>query len=251
MWRDRVTGMGCGRWDLPWEAHEQLEELVRAVRTADAADCEPDERRTPEQATADAFMDVIDRASAAADLPTVRGRKPDLTVTVEAEALLGADGRPATRGGVTRRGVRLSDDLVARLACDAVLTRAVLTATGKVLDIGRSSRTWTAAQHRAAEITFGGCAFPVGDGRMCGRPFAWTDLHHVTWWRHGGRTDQCNGVPLCRHHHTVVHHGGWELLYDHERQLLQVRHRRRDGTLLVRSVDLRRPAASAPSSLLA
>ena len=31
-------------------------------------------------------------------------------------------------------------------------------------------------------------------------------LHHVIWWRHGGRTDLDNLLALCeRHHHHKIH----------------------------------------------
>ncbi len=108
----------------------------------------------------------------------------------------------------------ISPETVRRLACDARLTRAIIDATGMPLDIGRTTRAWTTAQHTAAEQLFGGCAFPIADRSPCGRPIGWTDLHHVIWWRHDGPTDQANGVSLCRHHHNAVHHDGWQLFFD-------------------------------------
>jgi hypothetical protein len=37
------------------------------------------------------------------------------------------------------------------------------------------------------------------------------EAHHVTWYRHGGRTDLANLALVCGHHHTAVHSGLWEI----------------------------------------
>ena len=38
-----------------------------------------------------------------------------------------------------------------------------------------------------------------------------TKLHHVIWWRHLGRTDLDNLLPVCEQHHQNIHHDGWLL----------------------------------------
>lgn len=42
-------------------------------------------------------------------------------------------------------------------------------------------------------------------------PAAWTDLHHVIHWEHGGPTEMWNLASLCRFHHGVVHRLGWKM----------------------------------------
>ena len=209
-WTDRTTGQRVLRVDLVDDDYEMLTAGLQACSTMDPPGTPDAERRTPEQRRYDAFVDLIGAGLKAGELPTTRGVRPHVTVTVAVDTLTGEADHP----GVSVSGVTLSPETVRRLACDARLTRAVLSPTGMPLDIGRATRVWTAAQHRAAELLFGGCAFPSADGQPCGRPMAWTDLHHVTWWRHGGRTDRANGVPLCRHHHTAVHHDGWRMSFD-------------------------------------
>jgi len=49
-----------------------------------------------------------------------------------------------------------------------------------------------------------GCRFPG-----CGLRF--TDAHHVEHWVDGGSTSLGNCLLLCRHHHRLVHEGGWHV----------------------------------------
>jgi hypothetical protein len=48
------------------------------------------------------------------------------------------------------------------------------------------------------------CVFPG-----CDRPSRWCDVHHITHWANGGKTRIGNLALLCRHHHVLVHEGGW------------------------------------------
>jgi predicted restriction endonuclease len=34
-------------------------------------------------------------------------------------------------------------------------------------------------------------------------------IHHIRWWRNGGRTDLDNLLPVCFRHHDAIHHQGW------------------------------------------
>ena len=54
------------------------------------------------------------------------------------------------------------------------------------------------------------------------------DLHHVTWWRHGGRTDLDNLLPICTKHHGKIHHDDWTIELGPNRQLTL---RLPDGTI--------------------
>jgi len=33
----------------------------------------------------------------------------------------------------------------------------------------------------------------------------------VVWWRHGGRTDLDNLLPVCFRHHRAIHQQGWTI----------------------------------------
>ncbi len=45
------------------------------------------------------------------------------------------------------------------------------------------------------------------------------ELHHITWWRHGGSTDIDNLLPICTKHRTKIHHDGWTIELGPNRQL--------------------------------
>jgi predicted restriction endonuclease len=44
-------------------------------------------------------------------------------------------------------------------------------------------------------------------------------LHHITWWRNGGRTDLDNLLPVCPVHHARIHNDGWTIQLGPNRQL--------------------------------
>jgi hypothetical protein len=118
--------------------------------------------------------------------------------------LTGRDGRwaGATLGDRTPIGPATAR----RLACDATVLPAVLGSAGQVLDLGRSTRLVTPPLRRALVLRDGGCRFPG-----CDRPPEWTDGHHLVPWARGGPTDLANMILLCRHHHVLVHEGGWRI----------------------------------------
>lgn len=109
--------------------------------------------------------------------------------------------------------------VVAELADNAdihtvvVRNGVVLYAPGQ-LDLGRTTRLASPAQRRALRGLYRTCAVPG-----CATHYDRCKLHHVIWWRHGGRTDLDNLLPLCVHHHHKVHDAGWQLTLGPNREL--------------------------------
>ncbi len=105
------------------------------------------------------------------------------------------DGR-AQRGQTSRR-----------LTCDASMVPVVNGEGGRStpsLNLGRRTRTVSAPLRRTLEARDRGCRFPG-----CGSRF--TDAHHIRHWADGGETSLRNCILLCRHHHRLVHEGGWSV----------------------------------------
>jgi hypothetical protein len=90
-----------------------------------------------------------------------------------------------------------------RMACDASVVRWREDDVGEPLSIGRRSRTIPPAIKRALKRRDAGCRFP---GCICSR---FVDAHHIRHWADGGETRLNNLVLLCRHHHRLVHEGGY------------------------------------------
>ena len=98
-------------------------------------------------------------------------------------------------------------DLAGGQRIPAVIVRGglVLHAPGQ-LDLGRTTRVANRAQRRALRAWYPTCAVPG-----CPVHYDRCKVHHVSWWRNGGRTDLANLVLVCEHHHHKIHDEGWTI----------------------------------------
>jgi hypothetical protein len=229
---DEATGRLMGRLTSEGLAlvRTALDPLAAPVP---AADGERDPR-SPGQRSADALVELARRAIAADSFETNHGISHRVVVTVGLDALaeshahdggqvlgsplgpvstVGGDGAAApfrvagqSAPGDVLWGGLTSPSAARRIACCAGIQRVVLDPNGAVLDVGREFRTATPAQFAALIARDGGCAFPG-----CTRPASWCIAHHIEHWADGGETNLDNLVLLCTHHHTVVHHHGWDI----------------------------------------
>ncbi len=92
-----------------------------------------------------------------------------------------------------------------RMACDSSVVHITDTADGDPLNVGRKTRSIPPALRRALRSRDGGCRFPGCTQRR------FVDGHHIHHWADGGETNLSNLVLLCRHHHRLVHEGGFTL----------------------------------------
>ncbi len=209
--------------------------VEQALRTAETSDVEG-VVRTPAQRRADALVEIARFYNENHAKGTRNRRQARLTVVAEIIAMY----RAALRGagvvtaeqlerflaerpnlGAVERGLFLeafdgkggtahtldgnpiSDGLLSCISSGGVLER-LLTAESRILDMGRSVRTFTEAQHRAAAARDQGCR-----RAGCDKPLHMTSLHHVEPWEAGGLTDIANAVTKCDHDHLDDHAKGY------------------------------------------
>lgn len=201
-WQDRETGM--------WHTHLELDPLRdRAVWTAIRHSLGKVRRRDGNRNTpwhtieADAVVDAVSGGGEA-------NRVPEVTVVVDERTR--CHGRHEGSICETSDGEPLPVSTVQRLCCEAEIAIAHVGADGEVLDLGRSVRIANRAQRRALRAMYRTCAHPG-----CTVGFDHCRIHHVRYWRLGGRTDLINLLPLCEEHHHLVHEGGWVLTLDPDR----------------------------------
>jgi len=210
---------------LAGEHAETLTTALRAVTGVPAAD----DPRSPEQRRAAALTDlarlVLDRGLGGAGGALVR---PHISVHVpydtytrlaahpdDAPVILegpdGTLGRPAELDD----GTPIPTSVLARIACDAEITRIVFGPDSQPLDVGRAQRTHTGPQRRAVIARDRHCQYPG-----CTAPPAISEVHHTRWWgRDHGTTSVATGILLCAYHHHLIHRraititwkatGGW------------------------------------------
>jgi hypothetical protein len=162
-----------------------------------------DDRRTSKQRRADAMVELTHHAMDGGTLPRRHGVRPHISVNTTIEALKGELGAVASK---LENGMPISNKTVQRLACDGTLHR-ILKADSMVVDVGRAKRSAQPAQWRALKARYTTCAAPG-----CERPIGWTCAHHIEFWARGGQTNLPKLIPLCFHHHRLVHEGGWQVI---------------------------------------
>ncbi|WP_082008041.1 HNH endonuclease [Microbacterium mangrovi] len=162
----------------------------------------PVERRTIMQLQADALSTLakigLGSENAPAPLATTT-----VVVRIPLEALTTGTG-VATIDGLTQP---IDAGTARRMAADAEIIPIVLGSKSEVLDYGRSRRLFSKAQRLALVERDGGCA-------NCAAPPGMCEVHHLTWWSHGGRTDLDDGILLCTSCHHMVHTEGWDIRID-------------------------------------
>jgi hypothetical protein len=150
----------------------------------------------------------------------VRPGRPETLVVVDVGAVSAGDGTIRCDVRVDWSiPVEIPMRVLAELAGESDVT-AVVVCNGVVLhapgalDLGRTSRVANPAQRRALRGLYATCAIPG-----CAVHYDRCHLHHVIWWRNGGRTDLDNLIPLCTHHHHRVHDDEWRLELGSNREL--------------------------------
>jgi Domain of unknown function (DUF222)/HNH endonuclease len=146
-------------------------------------------------------------------------RKQRVTVHVDLRALTqDSEGRSHLEDGPF-----LEPEVVRRLGCDAEVLSLIESPDGRVLSVGRRTRSIPSAMRAALDSRDQGCRFPGCERRR------FLDGHHVHHWAHGGDTSLGNLVLLCRAHHRLVHEGSFSVSLGKDGS---ARFRRPDGSVI-------------------
>jgi hypothetical protein len=170
-------------------------------KAAKAAKNIEDDDRSTEQIRASILVDLL-KAGALTDQNAILSQKrPAVQVIVTAAELArpGGDGIAFIQG----TGIPVSMSTVERLACDTGVVPLVRNEDGSPLDLGREVRLFTRQQRLMIAALQGGCVAPG-----CDAPASFCEVHHITHWSDGGKTDINDGVLLCRFHHMRLHNQG-------------------------------------------
>jgi Domain of unknown function (DUF222)/HNH endonuclease len=206
----RMRTMDGGGLELTGYLDAEGGALVRTALEPLASRRGRDDERCLERRCADALVELCSHSLDTGLVPQRASQRSHVQVTSTLETLLGLVGAPA--GEMEHAGV-IAGSTVQRLACDATITRVLVDAASAIVDVGRSERVVPGATRRALNVRDRGCRWSG-----CNRTASWTAAHHVIHWVRGGPTDLDNLVLLCRHHHWLVHEGGWQIaLNDHGR----------------------------------
>jgi hypothetical protein len=148
---------------------------------------------------ADALGRVAESSLRARDREAKTADRYQVVIHVDAEALSGgAEGRAEVEGGPP-----LALETIKRIGCEASLVGILEDGEGRVLSVGRRTRSIPPAIGRALRAR---------DARACQFPGCthekYLDAHHIEHWAQGGKTELSNLVTLCRWHHRLVHEGG-------------------------------------------
>jgi hypothetical protein len=202
----RRTGKVTQTADGRTAVHAQLAGLdgelahtcIEAFRRPDA----PGEHRTPEQATADALVEIFDAALRSRSAPTQHGERPHLTIVVDAERL-----ETATGVGFGTFTGPIPATEVLRLVRDAKLTWIVVDPDGVPLHVSEGRNVVQSALWRAMVVRDGGCRWPG-----CDAPPSRCDVAHAEVPdRDGGPRVLSNVAMLCRRHHRKVDLAKWTM----------------------------------------
>jgi hypothetical protein len=162
-----------------------------------------DDDRTFGQRQADAMTNIMRQSLDREELDSEHGAQPHVYYVVHADEHPGATPELIDLIRTERRNAnRLSATTLERIMCDCNLTRIIMTGTSEILDVGRTTRTATAAQWKALVIRDQHCQHPG-----CRQPPSRCQAHHRKHWArpHDGNTDLDNLELLCWFHHRQRH----------------------------------------------
>ena len=136
-------------------------------------------------------------------IPDSEAAPTEVAVIVDARTAAPSNGET---GVSVLAGPRIGPRALEEILCDGIIGVVGITADGEPLKMGRRSRTVNRRLRRHVMYRDGSCTV-----EGCSSPYR-LEVHHVTFWSHGGRTDPNDLITVCWfHHHISIHREGMEI----------------------------------------
>ena len=180
-----------------------IESFIRAANAEQGSDAKSDPRSS-DMKRADALTAIASAyLSSSAEIVTPHRRPISVNVTIDLPTLLGFAENPGQLAGYGA----IPASVARELAADGKWKRFITDPqTGNLLDYGRQSYEPPQALIDFLIARDRTCRFPG-----CRRSAALSDIDHAQSWETGGHTSPDNLGALCRRHHRLKTHDGWNV----------------------------------------
>lgn len=176
-----------------------IESYIRIVNNLDSNDLRSSDMRRADALTAIASASL----ATSAEIVTPHRRPISVNVTIDLPTLLGLAENPGQLAGYGA----IPASVARELAADGKWKRFITDPqTGNLLDYGRESYEPPQALVDFLIARDRTCRFPG-----CRRSAALSDIDHAKSWETGGQTSPENLGALCRRHHRLKTHDGWQI----------------------------------------
>jgi hypothetical protein len=172
--------------------------------SANDSEVQPGQHRSMDMKRADALTSIAAWSLQQSKVDVKLHRRPvTVNVTIDLPTLLGLAENPGQLAGYGA----IPASVARALASDGKWQRFITDPqTGTLLDFGRESYEPPQALVDFLIARDRTCRFPG-----CRQSAARADLDHAKSWESGGETSAANLGALCRRHHRLKTHGGWNL----------------------------------------
>jgi hypothetical protein len=201
--RFAFDGSCQGRFTLDADAADIV---ARALATPPDPVLSLAEPRSLAQRQADMLVEVCEAALADASTDRSGGSRASVDVVIDVHTLAGVDGPIDQLRSELSSGAPITGPGLDRLLCDASFRALITDGPNIVLAYNRATPDIPPGLRRAVRLRDRVCQF-----HGCDRPWQWCDLHHLVPRHRGGPTTATNLTLVCRHHHNLIHEGGWQL----------------------------------------
>ena len=211
-------------------------ETSKGVEVDELTPRQPVEKEPFDKRRVDALADMAENYLGNAPVPSSSADRYQVVLHVSAETLTDQGGDLSH----IEEGPHVSAETSRRLCCDTGISVLTEDENGNTLNIGRKSRVIPSPMRRALRTRDEGCRFPG-----CTRKYS-IDGHHIEHWSRGGETSLANLVQLCRHHHGLVHEGGFSC---EKNQQGKIEFRDPNDRLIARTGYIPAPATNLPEHM--